>query len=62
MDSEDSCCFKPSVETNATRGSTVKQTDADPFQEKMRKAIEDRVGKATDVQAQMKPGKLDVIK
>lgn len=59
MDSD--CCFKPSVETNATRGSTVKRIDADPFQEKMRAAIEARVGKATDVQGQMEPGKLNVI-
>ena len=51
-ESED-CCFCPDATTNATRGSTVKQSDADPFQEKMRKAMEARVGKVTNVYSGM---------
>lgn len=53
MDSED-CCFCPDATTNATRGSTVKQPDADPFQENMRKAMESRFGKDTDAYSGMK--------
>ena len=47
------CCFAPDKTTNANRGPTDKQSDADPFQERMRKDIEARVGKATSPQAQM---------
>lgn len=56
-ESED-CCFCPDATTNATRGSTVKQSDADPFQESMRKAMESRYGKATDAQSGMSPSTL----
>lgn len=45
--------FVVSKTYNANRGPTDKQSDADPFQEKMRVAIESRVGKATSPQAQM---------
>lgn len=48
------CCFAPSEDTNANRGSTVKQSDADPFQEKMRKLMEARVGKTPDSMSGMK--------
>lgn len=48
MEDSEQCCFCPDKDTNANRGATVKQTDADPFQETLRKAIEERVGKTPD--------------
>lgn len=51
----DSCAeFAPTVSSNADRGPTDKQSDASPLDEKMRRAIEDRVGSATSGMSQMK--------
>jgi len=55
---DDDACLAPDSSMNATRGSTVKQPDADPFQEAMRKAMESRYGKATDVQSGMSGGEV----
>ena len=47
MEDYNECCFCPDKTTNARRGPTDKQPDADPFQEKLRTTIESRVGKST---------------
>jgi hypothetical protein len=50
---DNDACFCVDESTNANRGPTDKQDDADPLAEKMRKAIEDRCGKATSPMAGM---------
>lgn len=48
--------FAPTIATNADRSATAKQPDASPFDERMRKAIEARVGKADPQMSNMRPG------
>ena len=51
MDSEHECCFVVDKTYNPNRGPTDKQSDESPFDTKLRKAIEARVGPATSPQS-----------
>lgn len=53
--------FAPDESSNGDRGATSKQSDASPLDEKMRKAIEARVGPATPPMTQMKSGKASIF-
>ena len=53
MSDENDCCFVVDKTTNANRGPTDKQSDESPFETKLRKSIEDRVGSATSPQSGM---------
>ena len=56
------CQLKVTKETNADRGVTSKQSDASPLDEKMRKAIERRVGNPGSQMSNMKrPGNVSVF-
>lgn len=59
---DDSCpVFAPDESSNADRGATSKQLDASPLDEKMRAAIEARVGKQTAPMTQMRSGKASLF-
>lgn len=61
-DNESDCpMFAPDASYNPDRGTTTKQSDASPLDEKMRRAIEARVGLATPVMTQMKSGQASVF-
>lgn len=47
--------FRVDESTNADRGATAKQSDASPMDERLRKAIEARVGPPTPQMTNMKP-------
>lgn len=53
MDDTEDCCFVVDKTYNANRGPTDKQSDESPFDAKLRKAIEARVGPATSPQSGM---------
>lgn len=53
--------FAPDDSYNPDRGTTTKQSDASPLDERMRKAIEARVGPATPVMKEMKSGTSSVF-
>lgn len=54
MSETDESCFVVNSTYNANRGPTDKQPDETPFESKLRKAIESRVGPATSPQSGMK--------
>jgi len=59
MEDYNECCFCPDKTTNAARGPTDKQEFETPFEAKLRKDIEARVGPATSPQSGLGPKSSD---